>query len=112
MILEWRNDIEFVEASNGKEAIEQARTKRPDVIILDLSMPVMTGIETARRLKQEMPQVPILVLSMHDDGHFLGRELAQIGVRGFVSKTDAAQKLPDAIDAVLAGGSFFGAATR
>jgi DNA-binding NarL/FixJ family response regulator len=72
-------------------------------------MPVMTGIEAARRLNLEMPQVSILVMSMHDDGHALARELAQIGVRGFVSKTDAAEKLTDAIDAILAGGTYFGA---
>jgi two-component system nitrate/nitrite response regulator NarL len=110
-LLRWRTDVEIVEASNGKEAVEQARTTHPDVIILDLAMPIMTGIEAARRLKAEMPQVPILILSMHDDGHALTRELAQIGVRGFVSKTDAAQKLLPAIDTVLEGGTFFGAAT-
>jgi DNA-binding NarL/FixJ family response regulator len=107
-LLRWRTDVEIIEASNGEEAIEQARKTNPDVIILDLAMPTMTGIEAARRLKEEMPQVPILILSMHDDGHTMARELAQIGVRGFVSKTDAAQKLPDAIDTVLAGGTFFG----
>jgi two-component system nitrate/nitrite response regulator NarL len=65
----------------------------------------------ARLLKEEMPQVPLLILSMHDYGNALTRELAQIGVRGFVSKTDAAQKLLPAIDTVLEGGTFFGAAT-
>jgi DNA-binding NarL/FixJ family response regulator len=84
-----------VEASNGQEAIEQARKTNPDIIILDLAMPVMTGIEAARRLKKEMPQIPILIMSMHDDGHAMARELAPIGIQGFVSKTDAAQKLPD-----------------
>jgi len=111
-LLRWRTDVDVIEASNGQEAIEQARKTNPDVIILDLAMPVMTGLEAARRLKEEMPQVPILILSMNDDVHTLARELAQIGVEGFVSKTDVAQKLPDAIDTVVAGGTFFGAATR
>ena len=110
-LLRWRTDVEIVEASNGREALEQARNTNSDVIILDLAMPIMTGVEAARLLKKEMPQVPILILSMHDDGHALTRELAQIGIQGFVSKTDASQKLPLAIDAVLAGGTFFGAAT-
>jgi two-component system nitrate/nitrite response regulator NarL len=101
-LLRWRTDVDIVEASNGQEAIDQARKTNPDVIILDLAMPVMTGIEAARRPKKEMPKVPILILSMHDDGHAMAKELAQIGVRGFVSKTDAAQKLPDAIEVVLA----------
>ena len=111
-LLRWRTDADVVEASNGQEAIEQARKTNPDVIILDLAMPVMTGLEAARRLKEEMPQVPILILSMNDDLHALVKELAQIGVQGFVSKSDVAQKLPQAIETVLAGGTFFGAATR
>ncbi len=108
-ILRWRTDVEIVEAANGQEAIELARTTNPDIIILDFTMPVMTGIEAARRLKKEMPGVPILILSMHD-GQAMTNELRQIGAQGFVSKTDAAQKLPQAIDAVLAGGTFFGGA--
>ena len=106
-----RTDVEIVEASNGQEAIEQARKTNPDVIVLDLAMPVMTGAEAARLLKKEMPQVPILIISMHDDGHALAGVLAKIGVQGFVSKIEAARKLPDAIDTVLAGGTYFGAAT-
>jgi two-component system nitrate/nitrite response regulator NarL len=110
-ILHWRSNVEVVEASNGEEAIEQARKTNPDVIILDVTMPVMTGIEAARRLKREMPQVPILIMSMHD-GESMANELARIGVQGYVSKNDALTKLPVAIDTVLAGGTFFGAATR
>jgi two-component system, NarL family, nitrate/nitrite response regulator NarL len=107
-ILRWRANVEVIEASNGEEAIEQARKTNPDVIILDVTMPVMTGIEAARRLKKEMPQVPILILSMHD-GQSMADELARIGVQGYVSKNDATAKLPAAIDAVLAGGTYFGA---
>jgi two-component system, NarL family, invasion response regulator UvrY len=109
-ILRLRTDVDVVEASNGEEAIEQARKTNPDVIILDFMMPVMTGLAAARRLKEEMPQVPILIMSMHE-GHAMARELSLIGVQGFVSKTDAAQKLPEAIDTLLAGGTFFEAVT-
>jgi two-component system, NarL family, nitrate/nitrite response regulator NarL len=105
-ILRWRSDVEIIEASNGQEAIEQARRTNPDVIILDFTMPILTGMEAARRLKKEMPQVPILIMSMHD-GDAIARELAQIGVQGFVSKTDAAQELSEAIDIILAGGTYF-----
>jgi DNA-binding NarL/FixJ family response regulator len=110
-ILRERTDVEIVEASNGQEAIEQAHKTNSDIIILDLAMPIMMGLETARRLKNEMPQIPIVVMSMHADGRAIAIELAKIGVRGFVSKTDAAQKLSEAIDAVVAGGTFFSAAT-
>jgi DNA-binding NarL/FixJ family response regulator len=110
-ILRWWANVEVIEASNGEEAIEQAHKTNPDVIILDVTMPIMTGIEAARRLKKEMPQVPILILSMHD-GESLAHDLARIGVQGYVSKNDASAKLPEAIDALLAGGTFFGAAAR
>jgi two-component system, NarL family, nitrate/nitrite response regulator NarL len=109
-ILRWWANVDVVEASNGREAIQQARKTNPDVIILDVTMPVLTGIEAARRLKKEMPQVPILILSMHD-GQSMADELARIGVQGYVSKNDASAKLTLAIDAVLAGGTFFGTAT-
>jgi DNA-binding NarL/FixJ family response regulator len=109
-ILNWQNDVEVVEASNGQEAIELARKTNPDVIILDVTMPIMTGIEAARRLKSEMPQVPILILSMHE-GESMANELGRIGVQGYVSKNDASAKLPVAIDTVLAGGTFFGSGT-
>jgi DNA-binding NarL/FixJ family response regulator len=109
-ILRSRMDVDIAEASNGQEAIEQARKTNPDVIILDFMMsPGMTGIKVAQRLKKEMPQVPILLLSMHDL-HAVTGELAQIGFQGFVSKSEAAQKLPEAIDTVLAGGTYFGPA--
>jgi two-component system, NarL family, nitrate/nitrite response regulator NarL len=107
-ILHWRANVDVVEAANGQEAIEQARKTNPDVIILDVTMPVMTGIEAARRLKREMPKIPILILSMHD-GPSMADELARIGVQGYVSKNDASAKLPAAIDALLKGGTFFGA---
>jgi DNA-binding NarL/FixJ family response regulator len=111
MILLSRPDVDVIEASNGQEAIEQARKTKPDLIILDVTMPVLTGIQAARRLKQEMPKIPILILSMHE-GRQLAHELRAIGVQGYVSKTDAAKKLSDAIDAILAGGTYFGAPTR
>jgi DNA-binding NarL/FixJ family response regulator len=110
-ILQCRTGVEVVEASNGQEAIDRARKTNPDLIILDVTMPGVTGIEAARRLKREMPQVPILILSMHE-GESMANELARIGVQGYVSKNDASAKLPVAIDTVFAGGTFFGAATR
>jgi two-component system, NarL family, nitrate/nitrite response regulator NarL len=109
-ILLQRSDVQVFEVSNGQDALRQARKTKFDVIILDVTMPVMTGVEVARRLKQEMPDVPVLILSMHE-GASLRNELNRIGVKGYVAKTDAATKLLDAIDAVLAGGTFFDAAT-
>jgi two-component system, NarL family, invasion response regulator UvrY len=109
-ILLQRSDVQISEVSNGQEALRQARKTKFDVIILDVTKPTMTSLEVARRLKQEMPAVPVLILSMHECAS-LRNELNRIGVKGYVAKTDAAAKLLDAIDAVLAGGTFFDAAT-
>jgi two-component system, NarL family, nitrate/nitrite response regulator NarL len=105
-ILRLRPDFQIFEARNGQEAIEQARQAKFDVIILDVTMPIMTGIEAARRLKEEMPDIPVLILSMHE-GASLMNALTRIGVKGYVAKADAATKLLDAIDTVFAGGTFF-----
>lgn len=110
LLLHWRQDIEIREARNGQEAIDQARKTNPDLIILDITMPEMSGIEAARQLKNEMATIPIIVLSMHE-GQSVINELTRIGVQGFVSKNDAVQKLSDAIETVLAGGTFFDATT-
>ena len=93
-----------------RRAIDQARKIKPDVIILDITMPGMTGIEAARQLKRELPQIPILILSMHDLYAVAG-QLSRIGVQGFISKAEVAQNLPDAINAVVSGGTFFRTAT-
>lgn len=106
-ILLWRSDVEVIEASNGQEAIDLARKTKPDLIILDVTMPVLTGIQAAQRLKQEMPKIPILILSMHE-GPGLAHELRAIGVQGYVSKSETVTTLPEAIDALLDGGTFFG----
>jgi two-component system nitrate/nitrite response regulator NarL len=105
-ILLLRPDVDVIEASNGQEAIEQARKTKPDLIILDVTMPVVGGAQAARLLKNEMPKIPILILSMHEGPHF-AHELRAIGVQGYVSKTEAVTKLPEAIDALLSGGTFF-----
>src|ERR1700741_233163 len=65
-ILRLRAGVQIVETSNGQEALEQARKTRFDVIVLDVTMPLMTGVEAARRLRYEMPEIPVLILSMHE----------------------------------------------
>jgi len=73
------------EAENGKEAVEMAEIFRPDLILLDLSMPVMNGIEAACELKRTMPMVPIIVFSEYGDV-FSEREARQTGISAVVSK--------------------------
>jgi DNA-binding NarL/FixJ family response regulator len=80
------------EAADGLEAIEKAKALRPDLIVLDLAMPGMNGIEAASVLNGTMPGVPIIVLTMYEE--FLGGSLASVnGIKAVVSKTDTLTKL-------------------
>lgn len=74
------------EAENGKEAVEMARVFSPDLILLDLSMPVMNGVEAACELKRSMPMVPIIVFSEYGDA-FSEKEARQQGISAVVSKS-------------------------
>ena len=79
-------------AQNGKEAVEKAKELRPDLILLDLSMPVMNGLDAARTLKQLMPKVPIIMFSMFSDS-CVEKEAHSAGVSELVSKSQPASTL-------------------
>jgi DNA-binding NarL/FixJ family response regulator len=107
VILGTRGDIEVCgEASNGQEAIDKALELRPDLIILDVTMPVVSGIDAAEVIRRTLPQVPILFLSMHQ-GRQIIAAAKRIGVRGYVRKSDAAATLLNAVDALLRNEPFF-----
>jgi DNA-binding NarL/FixJ family response regulator len=93
------------EASNGKEAVEKTLQFRPDVIIMDITMPVMNGLDAASQITKREPKIPVILFSLHlsDD---LYRHLKTDGIRGAVAKGDAARDLVLAVETVLAGGTF------
>ncbi len=92
-------------ATDGQEALEAAQDLKPDVLVLDISMPVMNGIETAYRLKVAGTDVRIVFLTVHDDPDF-AREALEAGGLGYVIKTRIASDLMMAINEVYAGRSF------
>jgi DNA-binding NarL/FixJ family response regulator len=94
------------EAANGEEAVELAQESNPDLIILDISMPIMNGLDAARRIRQFSPDTPILILSMHKSKQLM-EEAQKIGVRGYVVKAEAGQSLVSAVNAVLQRQTFF-----
>jgi DNA-binding NarL/FixJ family response regulator len=107
IILGTRGDIEVCgEASNGQEAIDKAHELKPDLIILDITMPVLSGIDAAETIRKTLPHVPILFLSMHHSRQII-TEAKRIGVRGYVKKSDAAMTLLSAVDAILRNEPFF-----
>ncbi len=100
-------DIEICgEAANGKEAVEKTLTLQPDLIILDVTMPVLHGFDAARELMKILPDIPILMLSMHESKQLL-EEAKGIGVKGYVAKTQAADTLLRAVDALLSKQTFY-----
>src|SRR6516165_10370178 len=99
-ILEKRGDIEVHEASDGADAIAKALKLKPDVVILDLNMPVMSGYQAAAELRRLLPETPILFFSTHSQTQ-MAADARAIGVQGFVNKADANKALLQAIDDVV-----------
>ncbi|HLY60852.1 MAG TPA: response regulator transcription factor [Terriglobia bacterium] len=95
------------EATNGVEAIEAVKALKPDVVILDITMPSMSGLEAASHIGKLGLGSRVLLFSMHESER-LTAEARQAGAQGFVMKSQAARDLILAIDRVLAGGTFFG----
>jgi len=93
------------EAENGYQTLEMAREHRPDVIIMDVAMPDMNGIETTRALLAENLASRIIGLSMHSDHHFV-TEMLKAGASGYILKQSAFEELVSAIAAVMAGKTF------
>jgi two-component system response regulator NreC len=106
-LLEDEPDIDVVgEAEDGRWAVEQARRLRPHVVLMDIAMPLLNGLEATRQIKRDFPDTHVLILTMHDDAEYVGRVL-DAGASGYVLKHAAGHELVNAIRAVAGGGAFF-----
>jgi DNA-binding NarL/FixJ family response regulator len=106
LLLDRQPDMEVVaEAADGIEAVELALRERPDICILDVAMPRMTGLQATVEIRAHAPEVAVLVLSMHDDERYLFEAL-QAGAAGYVLKREADQALVEAVRAVARGEPF------
>ncbi|MBF8268143.1 MAG: response regulator transcription factor [Dehalococcoidia bacterium] len=105
-LLEAWEQVEVVgEASNGEEAVDMAHRLRPDVVLMDVGMPRMNGLEAARRITREIPGVKVLMLTIHStDEHFF--EALAAGASGYVLKEAASAELKAALEAIRRGGLF------
>ena len=94
------------EAATGRQAVEKAAELRPDVIILDVSMPEMNGLEAARQIHRAVPAAKILALTVHDIDQLV-QEFMAAGASGYVLKADTGHTLIEAINTLLHGGTYF-----
>jgi DNA-binding NarL/FixJ family response regulator len=105
-LVEEAGDMKVVaEAADGREAIERVRDARPDVAVIDISMPGLDGLEVISQLGSSHPNLPILVLTMHEEEQYVVRTITA-GARGYVTKRSVPEKLVQAIRKVHAGGRY------
>jgi two-component system nitrate/nitrite response regulator NarL len=105
--LEREPDIDVVAtASNGVEAVEVIKQSIPDVVLMDVSMPIMNGIEATEVLKAELPNVRVLMLTMHDNREYI-MKVMQAGAVGYMLKEISAEKMVQAIKTVHQGSTYF-----
>ena len=105
-LLENAPDIEVVaEAANGRSALEEVAAKRPDVVVMDITMPLLNGLEATRQLKEQYPNLRIIILTMHSDEEYVFQSL-RAGVDGYLVKETAPHDLVKAIRAAHKGASF------
>jgi len=100
------DDIEVIgEAPDGKTALEMVRKLRPDLVIMDISMPDMNGIDATRRIRSEYPDIKVIALSMHHDKQFVS-EIFRAGASGYLIKDSAFDELDHAIRVVMSGKTY------
>ena len=94
------------EASNGREAVDKVRTLKPDVTVVDVSMPGLNGLEATRQMLKNDPQTKVLILTMHESDPLI-REVLDAGARGYLLKSDAGKDLVSAVEAIRRNKTYF-----
>ena len=107
LLLERQPGFEVVgEAADGRQAVERAEATRPDIVVMDIAMPRLSGIDAAQQIRASLPQAAIIILSMHSDEGYVLQAL-KAGARGYILKDSAENDLIETIKAVSEGKAFF-----
>ena len=105
-LLEDQTDLRVVgEATNGRMALEKATELKPDIVIMDIAMPLMNGIEAAKRIRKQLPETKILILSMYSHEHYI-HQLLETGISGYLLKDSSGRDIISAIKAAMKGETF------
>jgi DNA-binding NarL/FixJ family response regulator len=99
------DDVVLGQAGDGDTALQVARQTSWDVVVLDINLPGLSGLETLALLRHDRPQLPVIIVSFHAGAHYVTRSF-KLGAQAYVSKTTVAEDLVLALEAVLAGGLF------
>ena len=106
-ILETQRDCEVVgEAADGRQAVALVKELNPDIVILDISMPVLNGLEATRQILKIRPQTKVLILTVHESDPLI-RDVLDAGARGYILKTDAGRDLVSAVESLRRNKTFF-----
>lgn len=106
-LLNLENDIEIIaEVGNGREAVELAEKLKPVVVVMDIAMPLLNGVEATRQIHLALPDTKVLILSAHSDDAYVERVM-ELGASGYLNKQSSAELLPKAIREIHAGRPFF-----
>src|SRR5512144_449921 len=106
-LLEHEPDIEVVgEAATGRQAVQLTRKLRPAVVVMDIAMPLLNGLEATRQIRKDFPDTKVLILSAHSDEAYV-EQVAELGAAGFLLKQTSSHVLATAIREVQKGGTFF-----
>jgi len=106
LLKEFDNIQVVMEASNGKELFDQLKRQKPHIILLDIEMPHMNGIETTILLKEKFPDIKVIILTMHNEEEFIF-DLITKGAHGFLPKDRSVEEVVDAIYAVMEKGKYY-----
>ncbi|MGH2565941.1 MAG: response regulator [Ginsengibacter sp.] len=111
LLVEKQNELRIAgEAINGRELLEVVRKEKPDIVITDIEMPIMNGIEATKILKQEFPEMGILALTMYGEDHFI-QDMLEAGADGYLLKSTSKEELFIAVKEVYEGRNYFCNAT-